>query len=306
MKRLAVKLSAVLAGLVLFATVVIGCLGLPFPVDPEMFTAKGYFEEAPPELATYEVSGRTIRYAATGDERRPTVLFVHGSPGSWENFARFLDDDGLQQRARLVAVDRPGFGGSRIGGPERSLAKQAAVLEPLIDRSAGPVVLVGHSYGGAVAVRAALDHPDRGAGLILVAPAIDPELEELPWYQHVGNWRVVRWALPRLLDTSNQEVLALRRELEALRSELSRLEVPVTVIQGERDRLVSPANADYVERELAHLEPEVVRLPEGDHFIPWRAAGTLRRAILAHLERAERRSRDTPRDGAPAAAGKDG
>jgi pimeloyl-ACP methyl ester carboxylesterase len=64
--------------------------------------------------------------------------------------------------------------------PEQSLRMQSACLAPLLrlGKSAKKPILVGHSLGGPVAARLAMDYPDEVGGLILVAPSIDPELEK--------------------------------------------------------------------------------------------------------------------------------
>ena len=105
MKKLILKLAILFIGV---AAIIIGCVGAPIGYDFSMFSAEGYFDVGPPEDGVDEIDESSVRYRATGRRGAPTVLFVHGSPGSWENFARFLDNEDLGRRARLVAIDRPG------------------------------------------------------------------------------------------------------------------------------------------------------------------------------------------------------
>ncbi|MEO1084706.1 MAG: alpha/beta hydrolase [Acidobacteriota bacterium] len=75
---------------------------------------------------------------------RPTLLFIHGSPGTWEAWRGFLDDRRLGSRACLIAVDRPGFGLSGRGAAEPSLARQAAaVARALVANGHGPTLVIG-------------------------------------------------------------------------------------------------------------------------------------------------------------------
>jgi pimeloyl-ACP methyl ester carboxylesterase len=89
--------------------------------------------------------------------RGPAVLFVHGQPGLGKDFdavARLLTDD-----HRVIAPDRPGYGRSSVD--PMSMAQNAALLADLVEeRGAAPVTVVGHSYGGGVAVLLAASRPD--------------------------------------------------------------------------------------------------------------------------------------------------
>jgi pimeloyl-ACP methyl ester carboxylesterase len=104
----------------------------------------------------------------------PFVLGLHGWSQrngwhTWEPLLEPLAAAGF----RAVSVDMPGWGRSDPlpGGkitPERAVAVVVALLDAL---GAGTAALMGKSWGGGVALQAALDHPDRVARLILSAPA---------------------------------------------------------------------------------------------------------------------------------------
>lgn len=88
------------------------------------------------------------------------VLFVHGQPGlgsDWDPVAEKLGDH------RLLIVDRPGYG--RSGGETLSIAGNAELLaELVVGRDAVPVTVVGHSYGGGVAIELARRVPSSWPG----------------------------------------------------------------------------------------------------------------------------------------------
>jgi pimeloyl-ACP methyl ester carboxylesterase len=118
-----------------------------------------------------ELSDTRLSYFEWGSGE-PLVLLHHGGPGvtGWSNFSGNLDDF---SGYRMLLVDMPGYGDSEIvnedGGPYASLASKA--IAELIDRlGVGPVDLLGHSLGGSVAMRVAVDFPDRLRRLVLVAP----------------------------------------------------------------------------------------------------------------------------------------
>lgn len=115
-------------------------------------------------------------YARTwGSSAGPDVLMIHGSTSHLEEFTVSLGPT-LADDFHLAAYDRPGMGRStKRPSSAADLAVQAETAAAVI-RAAGltkPVV-VAHSYGGAVALRLALDHPDLISGLVLLAPASHP------------------------------------------------------------------------------------------------------------------------------------
>lgn len=100
-----------------------------------------------PAFQTVEVLGQSLQVAEMPGEGRTPLVFVHGSPGSWKAWARFLDAPGLAGFGPRLAMDRPGFGGSGGAGVMLDLRRQAEVLAALIP-AGRPAVLVGHSLGG--------------------------------------------------------------------------------------------------------------------------------------------------------------
>ena len=247
-----------------------------------------YFEGTAqkPSFYEYTLNGRKIHYAAMGADTLPMVVFVHGSPGSWDAFISFFKDTTLYQVARIVSVDRPGFGKSGYGKVEISLEEQAALLMPVLKTSKSPrlPILVGHSLGGPVISRMAMDYPHLVGGLVLVAPSIDPELEKWEWYRHVGGFFLFRAIIPKELDVSNQEILPLKKELNRMVPLWTHIRVPVTVIQGDKDNLVPPGNADFARKMLINSPTEIWMVPQMNHFSPWSRPGLIRDAILGQLK----------------------
>ncbi|MGE0640608.1 MAG: alpha/beta fold hydrolase [Thermoanaerobaculia bacterium] len=214
------------------------------------------------------------------------VLFVHGSPGTWSAWEGWMENAALRSAARLLAPDRIGFGGSERGTAEPSLARQAASLAAVLEAEPGPpAVVVGHSLGGPIAVRLAMDRPDLVAALLLVAPSIDPALEKHRWYNVAGATLAVQLFLPVDWTTSNRELWPLKRELEAMMPLWRGIDCPTVVVQGEADDLVPAANADLAERQLAHLGDrlEIRRYPGMGHFILWQRPETVTEPLLELL-----------------------
>ena len=219
-----------------------------------------------------------ISVLVAGDPAGTRVVLVHGTPGSAEAWADYLlaPPPGLE----LVALDRPGFGRSGPEGAVTSLAAQAAAVAALLPDDGRRAVLLGHSLGGPIVARVAAEHPDRVAGLVLLAASLDPALEKIHPMQPVGAWGPVRRLLPRAIRNANAELMALRPELVELAGMLDRITAPVVIVHGTDDDLVPVANVPFMQARLVGARcRETVLLPGANHFLPWKAEPDVRAAI---------------------------
>lgn len=115
-------------------------------------------------------AGGTLVRAVRAGRGDTTILLIHGFGESLTTWRAVFDP--LAARARVVAIDLPGFGASHKPDTLYSLAAQTQRLSRFIDRwTRGPLVVMGHSMGGELAASLALARPDRVRLLILVAPA---------------------------------------------------------------------------------------------------------------------------------------
>ena len=221
---------------------------------------------------TGESEPRTIRFMETmspGDSALPVVLFVHGAPSSLSFFNAFFKDTTLLNRARLVAVDRPGYGYSDFGWVETSIVRQAAYLQPLIDRykRAPFLMVVGSSYGGSVSARLAMNNPGRVDHVLFVSSALGPGLERTYPISYFADSPLIRWVVPTLLRLANDEKLAHRQALEAILPDWPRIRANITMLHGQRDELVYPANVLFAKKQLVNARVKQFLLPENRHDI---------------------------------------
>ena len=231
---------------------------------------------------SYKSGNRVVNYVHAGNDNQPTIIFVHGSPGSLSAFIHFLADTVLLKHAQLITVDRPGFGSSNFGYAEPSLEQQASLLKPLLDKYANdrPIILVGHSLGGPVIARMAMDYPDLVDGLVMVAPSIDPELEPKEWFRGPLALPFFKWILPRSIRASNDEIWNLKPELQSMEPLWSKIKARTIVIQGNEDKLVPPGNAEFAKKMITNTSVEVVLKDDMNHFVPWSNPQLIRDAIL--------------------------
>lgn len=174
--------SAALSLLTAFATASCGALA-DGPADRREAAAEAAY---PPTGRLIEVDGLTVHADTRG--AGPDVVLIHGASGNTRDFTFDLAQR-LAADFRVTAFDRPGLGWSdRAEGGVSPLVQadilRAAAAEIGITR---PIV-VGHSYGGAVAMAWALRDPDGTGAVVSLAGATMPWPGGLgPWYSIAGS-----------------------------------------------------------------------------------------------------------------------
>ena len=152
------------------------------------------------------VDGVGIHYVESGEG--PALLLIHGLGASTFTFRRILP--GLARRFRAVALDLKGFGFSERPDGDYTLSAQAALIRRAMDRlDIEKASVLGHSMGGAVAMRLALAYPGRVERLILASSASDVELGRRIWGAAVIG-RLLPLAAPFTLHNRRFRELSLR------------------------------------------------------------------------------------------------
>ncbi len=113
----------------------------------------------------------------------PAIVFLHGASGNLHD-AMMIWRDKLEGKAPLVFVDRPGHGWSKRGPSSNALPDgQAATIAALLDHlGIDKAIIVGHSFGGAVTVSFALNHPEKTVGTVFMSPVSHPWPGGISWY----------------------------------------------------------------------------------------------------------------------------
>ena len=113
----------------------------------------------------------------------PVVVLLHGASGNLRDFTFSLTDR-LEDRYRIIAVDRPGLGYSDPLSPQGDSPQgQARHLAKVLDaKGIDRALIVGHSFGGAVAMAWALERPDQVAGVVTLGGAV------MPWPGRLSAW----------------------------------------------------------------------------------------------------------------------
>lgn len=233
-------------------------------------------------MAQYTHGPYNMAYAYAGDVTKPGVLFVHGTPGEWQAFGMYLNDQSLQKDYFMVSVDRIGWGLSTIdqdavAGQQIQtvlFSEQAESITALMDRYPDKKwILVGHSLGASIVPKVAIQEEHRVVGMVLLAGSLQPRLGRPRWYNRLASTILVKWMIPKMFRYSNDEIMVLRQELQLMEDEILAHEHPTqtVVIQGMTDKLVSPRNIKYVRETWSAVFPNLktIDLPNSGHFIPW-------------------------------------
>ncbi|MFQ3661025.1 MAG: alpha/beta hydrolase [Chloroflexaceae bacterium] len=248
------------------------------------------------QMVHYEVFGRG----------RP-VLFLHGWLGSWRYW--FPTMEVVAERFRTYSFDFWGFGDSRRKRTRESIqAYSEQVIRFLDALGIDQVMLVGHSMGGMVALKTAINHPERIRRVVTVGAPIDGDslswllkLTDRPFLADVFAYTpflrrlLFRFFLGQTSDPAVHEVIddsvkssadTLRYAVSSmwrtdLRPELSRLRVPALIIHGGRDDIVNPNQAElFADVPMA----SIFTMPRSRHFPFLDEAPTFNEALLHFLE----------------------
>lgn len=176
--------------------------GLALVILAYSFAYTAWIEARVPPIGSFvQTSGGKVHVIERGlsDADAPVMVFIHGASGSGREGLITLAP-GLEDKGRILLPDRPGLGWSERPDTGWQLGVQAAMLaEALRASGVQRAVIVGHSFGGAVSLRLALDHPDLVASLVLLAPASHPFPAGVATYNVLGAHPVIGPAFVHLV-----------------------------------------------------------------------------------------------------------
>ncbi len=234
------------------------------------------------ESKTIAVDDHLIHYIQTGNPDKPTLFFVHGSPGSWDAYKQYLADTLLLKKYRMIAIDRPGFGNSNFGKSE-NLATQSKISEALLSKidNHKPIVLIGHSYGGPLIVKMATEFHKRYQHLVILAGAIDPNAENSEIWRQVLMANPIRYFIPGAMRPANDELWWLKYDLVLMKPNLKNITCDITIIHGTKDQLVPYSNVAFINATFVNAKSiQTIAIENANHFIPWSHYEIIRDALI--------------------------
>jgi pimeloyl-ACP methyl ester carboxylesterase len=141
-----------------------------------------------------DVTGGRLHVVDIGPQNAPSLpmVLIHGASSNLESMRQPLGDL-LSRNHRVIMIDRPGHGWStRDALGDSTPAAQARMIDEALGKlGVDRAVIVGHSWGGALAPAMAVNHPARVAGLVLLAPVTHRWNGGVAWYHNLGAAPVV-------------------------------------------------------------------------------------------------------------------
>ena len=232
------------------------------------------------------INGLVVQYAKTGKEGAPILVFLHGwgqTGATFDALAQAFVNDYC-----TIAPDFPGFGRSEAPKSGWSVGDYAAFLHAFFDKlGVEPFALVGHSFGGRVAIKAVgqgLVHPKK---LVLIASAgvVEPLLGKEKVLAYAG--RIVQFlarvpivasllaplrrrAALRFGSVDYQNAGQLKETFkkvvaEDLRDDAKRIDVPTLLVWGDSDSETPLASGHILADSIRGAE--LVVIPGAGHFV---------------------------------------
>jgi len=211
------------------------------------------------------------------------IVVITGAPSWAEYWAPVMA--ALPQDREMVVVDRPGYANSEPTTAVCDIRLQAQALAPLMVTAPGQkILLVGQSYGAAIASLMAHAQPGKVGGLVLLSGyfgELGPTARRL-----VDMGSKTLKVLPRDLRNAIQEVTGQPAQLDLARRALADLKAPVHVIHGDRDDFAPAETAERLVAQTRGRRPMTFhRVTDGDHFINDGPAEHLLEALEACIPR---------------------
>ena len=244
-----------------------------------------YKDREKPTYFTIQNDSVKLFCAVAGADTLPPLLLIHGAPGAWYGSRNLLDDSLIKARFQVISVDRPGYGKSTFKGKRKAVTsidiQSVAIYEALrLNRSYKRGIVMGSSYGGPIAAKIAINHPEAFYHVLLLAAAIDPDHEKFFWFNKYVHRGPLKWMLPRFFRTATNEKYTHVRELQQLVPYWQQLTVPVTAVHGEADETVDPVNLDFARKQLTGKNNSFISLPGMGHLIRWQRPDLVRTILL--------------------------
>ncbi len=286
MKKVRWKKVFKIFGIVLFAVLLVLVLLFYQFVQPKTNTQileKLTSENFQPSLRYINYNNKKVRVIEMQkaiDTTLPTLVFVHGSPGSSMDLKKYLIDTTLHQKANIITYDRIGYGEENTGKVLNSISLELEVLDQVIGEiKSEKVVLVGYSYGATIVMAATKNYKHK----IALAPSVRGDLEPMFWALKLYEWKLTRRLIPEIFQAASIEKLKHVTELPSFEKQWNRSESPVVVIHGTSDRIVPYENSLFLEKTMDKDKFQLISIKNGTHALVWTDFELIKNKILKTL-----------------------
>lgn len=262
-----------------------------------------------PPRQTHRLSGApSLEYIDQGALSGTPVIALHGVTDSWRSFQPLLPH--LPSTLRLIAPSQRGHGDSdKPAGGYRPRDFAHDVVRLMDALNLPRAVIVGHSMGGVIAQRLAIDHPDRVLGLVLAATAsaFDTNPDLVSWWRHdiatladpiapafahdFQQSTLGQAVSPSFVDLVVAESLKVPAHVwraafdgfmtEDRGPELARIQSPTLVVWGARDTVCSAADQQRLVAAIRGAQLQTYR--DAGHAVHWEEPQRFARDLAAFV-----------------------
>lgn len=243
-----------------------------------------WYKDIPSKDWTINFTPSGVRYLEIGDAEKQPLLLIHGAPGSVLDWSAVAKRQRIYEKYRLLIVDRPGYGGTKPKGAEKDLQVHAEKILEVLENETQKAVIMGHSYGGPIAVIMGAMQPEKIAKIVGVSGQYDPDNEITFRISYLLNFKIFKYLLPRMLWVSNVEKLSHPDALREIMPMYPKITVPVVLMHGDADSLVPYENSPFL-MELLSTDKELITVADGDHPLQMQTPDLLVDFVL-HTEQA--------------------
>ncbi|NNL89075.1 MAG: alpha/beta hydrolase [Marinicaulis sp.] len=212
------------------------------------------------------------------------LIIFHGTPGNRYIYGRFMRT--APRGIEVVLPARPGFGRNHLGAVT-CFSEQVAAIRPFLpggDFGDKKVVTLGVSYGGELALKAALDFPDAVAGVVTVSALIDEPHDYALTLEKIGCDPRVDEYLPNRWKKTREEVAGRRDQIGPLLDAVRDINKPVEVVHGDFDGIVPKSNSEKLMEHLGE-NGRLEIIPGGTHYLEGQYPRRLHRAVQRVIDR---------------------
>lgn len=242
------------------------------------------------------VNGLKVNYKIFGEGTPFLILHGWGSKAEkWEGIGELLVKRGF----KVIIPDLPGFGLSQLPLNPWNLDDYCTFVENLVKfLNLDKFHLLGNSFGGAVAVKYSLKHPEKVEKLFLVAAACirrkTIKKSVLKWaskvlknFSFLPFYSFIRKKIYQLIRSDYADFDNVMKETylkvisEDLSKFLSSIKIPTVIIWGDKDRATPVEHAYLINKQI--IGSKLIIIPGGTHYLRREIPEVLSQKILENL-----------------------
>ena len=229
-----------------------------------------------------DMSLDTNAYISKHSKTKWRLICLPGTPSQTYLFSRLLRmaSDDLD----IVVINRLGFHKSHLS-PVLNFNDQVKVIEPFLEDKRN--IILGISYGGALALNAALNYPDKIEGVITAAALITEPHDYAKAIVGSDVFKKLEGVTPKKVQHMKAEIKGRREQIGPLLNQLSKLAVPVEVLHGTLDTLVPKSDAQVLIEALGDKARRYREVKGGTHYMELQMPKRILQAVGDIIKRIE-------------------